>query len=76
MASRIRGAVASSTFDNFHKHSATLIRLAVMGRDTKAEEAARAAGQDVAVKPKERLLFPQNKCANSLLLPANKTLQD
>jgi len=33
IASRVRGAVARSTFDNFHKHSADLIREAVFGRD-------------------------------------------
>jgi major vault protein len=33
IASRVRGAVARTTFDNFHKHSADLIREAVFGRD-------------------------------------------
>jgi len=33
IASRVRGAVALTTFDNFHKHSADLIREAVFGRD-------------------------------------------
>jgi major vault protein len=33
IASRVRGAVARSTFDNFHKHSADLIREAVFGRE-------------------------------------------
>ena len=56
MASRIRGAVASSTFDNFHKHSARLIRLAVMGRDTSP-----SCGGDNSVTPKKTLRFPQNK---------------
>ena len=59
MASRIRGAVASSTFDNFHKHSATLIRLAVMGRDT-ATEGTTADGKRV-IKPRDKLVFPQNR---------------
>lgn len=31
VASRVRGAVASSTFDNFHRHSADIIRTAVFG---------------------------------------------
>jgi len=31
LASRIRGAVASETFDNFHKHSAKIIRGSVFG---------------------------------------------
>jgi len=33
IASRVRGAVARQTFDNFHKHSADLIREAVFGKD-------------------------------------------
>ena len=33
IASRVRGAVASHTFDSFHKNSATLIRAAVFGVD-------------------------------------------
>jgi len=33
IASRVRGAVAGSTFDHFHKHSARLIRLSVFGED-------------------------------------------
>jgi len=32
IASRVRGAVASSTFDDFHKHSADIIRTAVFGK--------------------------------------------
>jgi len=32
IASRVRGAVARQTFDNFHKHSADLIREAVFGK--------------------------------------------
>jgi major vault protein len=32
IASRVRGAVAGSTFDNFHKHSAKLIRTSVFGQ--------------------------------------------
>jgi len=33
IASRVRGSVASQTFDHFHKHSADLIRIAVFGSD-------------------------------------------
>lgn len=33
MASRVRGAVAAETFDNFHKYSARLIRQSVFGSD-------------------------------------------
>jgi len=33
IASRVRGAVASSSFDDFHKNSAEIIRTAVFGRD-------------------------------------------
>jgi major vault protein len=38
IASRVRGAVATSTFDNFHKNSATLIRKAVFGHDDERGE--------------------------------------
>jgi len=34
LASRVRGAVASQTFDDFHKHSARIIREAVFGVDS------------------------------------------
>jgi len=34
IASRVRGSVAQQAFDNFHKHSAELIRQAVFGLDT------------------------------------------
>jgi len=33
IASRVRGSVAQQTFDNFHKHSADLIRQAVFGTE-------------------------------------------
>lgn len=33
IASRVRGAVAGSSFDDFHKHSADIIRSAVFGKD-------------------------------------------
>jgi len=35
IASRVRGSVAQQTFDNFHKHSADLIRQSVFGLDDK-----------------------------------------
>lgn len=47
IASRVRGAVASQTFDNFHKNSADIIRNAVFG--------VKDNGQ-----PGERLLFSAN----------------
>jgi len=37
IASRVRGAVARTTFDNFHKHSADLIREAIFGNNDKGE---------------------------------------
>jgi len=46
IASRVRGAVARTTFDNFHKHSADLIREAVFGKE----------GSDI----KNRFIFQQN----------------
>lgn len=33
LASRVRGAVAAETFDNFHKHSARIIRRSIFGFD-------------------------------------------
>jgi len=48
IASRIRGAVAGHSFDEFHKHSAKLIRTAVFGIDDKG-------------KIQNRFNFPQNK---------------
>jgi len=33
IASRVRGAVASASFDDFHRNSARIIRSAVLGRD-------------------------------------------
>jgi len=47
LASRIRGVVASHTFDSFHRHSATAIRQAVFGVDENG-------------KIKNRLHFPAN----------------
>ena len=37
LASRVRGAVASQTFDDFHKYSARIIREAVFGVDAEGE---------------------------------------
>merc|ERR1711970_1149064 len=48
MASKIRGAVSSVTFDDFHKNSAKIIQLAVFGDDP------------VTKNPKEEICFPQN----------------
>ena len=47
IASRIRGTVAGTQFDDFHKHSAEIIRAAVFGLD---------ASQHV----REQFVFPQN----------------
>lgn len=47
IASRIRGAVASVNFDDFHKNSAEIIRTAVFGLDENR-------------KPRISLVFPQN----------------
>jgi major vault protein len=49
IASRIRGAVSTVSFDNFHKHSAKIITTAVFG--------ANASGEGL----KEQLNFPSNK---------------
>jgi len=38
IASRVRGGVASSTFDNFHRNSADIIRTAVFGTDPDTKE--------------------------------------
>jgi len=48
IASRIRGAVASVSFDDFHKNSARIIRTSVFGLDDKG-------------KVRERMEFVQNK---------------
>jgi len=47
IASRVRGSVAQRTFDDFHKHSAELIRTAVFGKN-----------EDGSVR--ESLRFPNN----------------
>jgi major vault protein len=49
IASRVRGAVAGHSFDEFHKHSAKLIRTAIFGID------------DQSGKVKNRFAFSQNK---------------
>ncbi|XP_078484853.1 major vault protein isoform X1 [Ciona intestinalis] len=48
VASRIRGAVASVSFDDFHKNSSRIIRSSVFGIDDKG-------------KVKDRFEFPQNR---------------
>lgn len=54
IASRIRGAVAGTSFDDFHKKSATIIRSAVFGFD-----------ENKKIRPK--FLFPQNNlCITSV----------
>jgi len=47
IASRVRGAVATETFDNFHKKSADIIRDSVFGRDDDNE-------------PKDKFIFEAN----------------
>jgi major vault protein len=48
MASRVRGAVSSVTFDDFHKNSAKIIRLAVFGSDPENN------------RVRDQLAFPSN----------------
>lgn len=48
IASRVRGAVAQCRFDDFHRHSAKIIRQAVFGMDENT-------------KIRDKLVFPQNK---------------
>jgi len=57
IASRVRGAVASVTFDDFHKNSARIIRMAVFGFETLETKGldSRALPQ-----PRDRAIFPQN----------------
>jgi len=47
IASRVRGAVATETFDNFHKKSADIIRDSVFGREDNGE-------------PKDKFVFEAN----------------
>lgn len=37
IASRVRGAVASEPFDNFHRNSAKIIRASVFGRNSEGK---------------------------------------
>lgn len=55
IASRVRGAVASVTFDDFHKNSAHIIRTAVFGFET-----LEANGTNAEALPRDRIIFPQN----------------
>ncbi|XP_006070523.2 major vault protein [Bubalus bubalis] len=57
IASRVRGAVASVTFDDFHKNSARIIRTAVFGFETQETK-----GPDTMAlpQPRDRAIFPQN----------------
>uniref|UniRef100_F1MNN6 Major vault protein n=1 Tax=Bos taurus TaxID=9913 RepID=F1MNN6_BOVIN len=57
IASRVRGAVASVTFDDFHKNSARIIRTAVFGFETQETK-----GPDTMAlpQPRDRAVFPQN----------------
>jgi major vault protein len=48
IASRVRGSVAAATFDNFHRASSNIIRLAVFGKDPTTGE------------PKTQLVFKSN----------------
>ncbi|XP_021575061.1 major vault protein isoform X3 [Carlito syrichta] len=57
IASRVRGAVASVTFDDFHKNSARIIRTAVFGFETPEAKGP----DDVALpRPRNQAIFPQN----------------
>ena len=49
IASRVRGSVSSVSFDNFHKHSAKIIKTAVFGVDESGKT------------PREELRFTANK---------------
>ncbi|KAG8513638.1 Major vault protein [Galemys pyrenaicus] len=55
IASRVRGAVASVTFDDFHKNSARIIRTAVFGF-----EESKGPGSPALPQPRDRAVFPQN----------------
>lgn len=55
IASQVRGAVASVTFDDFHKNSARIIRTAVFGFETSG-----ATGPGAMPQPRDRAIFPQN----------------
>lgn len=55
IASRVRGAVASVTFDDFHKNSARIIRTAVFGFET-----PEVKGPESIPQPRDQAVFPQN----------------
>nr|XP_010596871.2 major vault protein [Loxodonta africana] len=57
IASRVRGAVASVTFDDFHKNSARIIRTAVFGFETPE---AKGPGGTALPQPRDQAIFPQN----------------
>lgn len=57
IASRVRGAVASVTFDDFHKNSARIIRTAVFGFQSPE---AKGPGGEALPQPRDRAVFPQN----------------
>ncbi|XP_037669514.1 major vault protein isoform X2 [Choloepus didactylus] len=57
IASRVRGAVASVTFDDFHKNSAQIIRTAVFGF---AVPEAKEPDGTALPQPRDRAVFPQN----------------
>merc|ERR1719483_713934 len=55
LASRIRGAVSSVTFDDFHKNSAKIIQIAVFGTNPETK------------RPREEMRFPSNNlCVTSV----------
>ncbi|KAF6125901.1 major vault protein [Phyllostomus discolor] len=57
IASRVRGAVASVTFDDFHKNSARIIRTAVFGFETLE---AKGSASEALPQARDRAVFPQN----------------
>ncbi|KAJ1067332.1 hypothetical protein K5549_010450 [Capra hircus] len=57
IASRVRGAVASVTFDDFHKNSARIIRTAVFGFET---QETKGPDSMALPQPRDRAVFPQN----------------
>ncbi|XP_012867148.1 PREDICTED: major vault protein [Dipodomys ordii] len=57
IASRVRGAVASVSFDDFHKNSARIIRMAVFGFETSEAKGPDSMGLP---RPRDRAVFPQN----------------
>jgi len=49
VASRVRGTVASVSFDNFHRNSALVIREAVFGKDTKEDDEFRFSSNNLTI---------------------------